>query len=113
MMVQNLKVVYLKFFAPRAVKGLLSLPGRVEKNFSLNFKRYNLTIRVVNFRETFWTCSCSNLGQDLTLKSAKNEINSVGILELETAVLECFLEKIPLGPLGINLNASASVPIPY
>jgi hypothetical protein len=41
------------------------------KSFSLNFKRYNLTIRVVNLGETFWTCSCSSLGQDLTVKSAK------------------------------------------
>jgi hypothetical protein len=47
MMVQNPKVVWLKKFAPRAVKGLLSLPGRVEKNFSSHFKRYNLTIREV------------------------------------------------------------------
>jgi hypothetical protein len=43
----------------------------VEKNFSSHFKRYNLTIRAVNFCETFWTCSCSSLGQDLTVKSAK------------------------------------------
>jgi hypothetical protein len=71
MMVQNLKVASLNFFAPRAVKGLLSLPGTVEKNFSLNFKRYNLTIRVVNLCETFWTCSCSSLGQDLKVKSSK------------------------------------------
>jgi hypothetical protein len=28
--------------------------------------------------------------------------NSVGLLELETAVLECFLEKAPLNPLGVN-----------
>jgi hypothetical protein len=27
---------------------------------------------------------------------------SVGLLELETAVLECFLEKTPLSPLGVN-----------
>jgi hypothetical protein len=27
--------------------------------------------------------------------------NSVGLLELETAVLECFLEKTPLSPLGL------------
>jgi hypothetical protein len=27
---------------------------------------------------------------------------SVGLLELETAVLECFLEKTPLNPLGVN-----------
>jgi hypothetical protein len=94
----------LKIFAPRAVKGLLSLPGTVEKNFSLNFKRYNLTIRAVNFRETFWTCSCSSLGQDLKVKSAiKMKEKSVGLLELETAVLECFLEKTPLSPLGVNV----------
>jgi hypothetical protein len=61
----------LKIFAPRAVKGLLSLLGTVEKNFSLNFKRYNLTIRLVNFCETFWTCSCSSLGQNLKVKSSK------------------------------------------
>jgi hypothetical protein len=60
-------------FAPQAVKGLLSLPGIVEKNFSLNFKRYNLTIHVVNFCETFWTCSCSSLEQDLKVKMKKNE----------------------------------------
>jgi hypothetical protein len=58
-------------FAPRAVKGLLSLPGRVEKNFSSHFKRYNLKFRAVNFCETFWTCSCSSLGQDLKVKSEK------------------------------------------
>jgi hypothetical protein len=28
---------------------------------------------------------------------------SVGLLELETAVLECFLEKTPLSPLGVNI----------
>jgi hypothetical protein len=27
---------------------------------------------------------------------------SVGLLELETAVLECFLEKRPLSPLGVS-----------
>jgi hypothetical protein len=43
----------------------------VEQNFSSHFKRYNLTIREVNFCETFWTCSCSSLGQDLTGKSEK------------------------------------------
>jgi hypothetical protein len=52
-------------------QSLLSLPGTVEKNFSSHFKHYNLTIRAVNFCETFWTCSCSSLGQDLTVKSAK------------------------------------------
>jgi hypothetical protein len=28
--------------------------------------------------------------------------NSVGLLELETADLECFLEKTPLSPLGFK-----------
>jgi hypothetical protein len=39
----------------------------------------------------------------------KNEKNSVGLLELETAVLECFLEKTPLSPLGINNLDSTSL----
>jgi hypothetical protein len=49
----------------------LSLPGTVEKNFSLNFKRYNLTIRAVKWRETFCTCFPSSLVQGLTVESAK------------------------------------------
>jgi hypothetical protein len=28
--------------------------------------------------------------------------NSVGLLELETAILKCFLEKTPLSPLGVK-----------
>jgi hypothetical protein len=32
------------------------------------------------------------------------EKKSVGLLELETAVLECFLEKTPLSPLGVKLD---------
>jgi hypothetical protein len=31
--------------------------------------------------------------------------HSVGLLELETAVLECFLEKTPLSPLGVKDSA--------
>jgi hypothetical protein len=31
------------------------------------------------------------------------EKKSVGLLELEMAVLECFLEKTPLSPLGVKL----------
>jgi hypothetical protein len=31
------------------------------------------------------------------------EKKSVGLLELETAVLECFLEKTPLSPLGVKV----------
>jgi hypothetical protein len=32
------------------------------------------------------------------------EKKSVGLLELETAVLECFLEKTPLSPLGVKVS---------
>jgi hypothetical protein len=52
-------------------QSLPSLPGTVEKNFSLNFKHYNFTIRAVNFRETFCTCFPSSLGQDPMVESAK------------------------------------------
>jgi hypothetical protein len=48
------------------------LLGTREKNFSFHFKCYNLTILVVNFFETFCTCSFSSLGQDLIVKIAKN-----------------------------------------
>jgi hypothetical protein len=43
----------------------------VEKNFSFNFKRYNLTIHAVKCHETFCTCSPSSLMQDPTVESAK------------------------------------------
>jgi hypothetical protein len=58
-------------FCTMGGQSLLSLLGATEKNFSLNFKHYNLTIRAVNFRETFCTCSPSSLGQDSTVESAK------------------------------------------
>jgi hypothetical protein len=50
---------------------LLSLLGTVEFFIFFNFKRYNLTIRVVKCRETFYTCSPSSLVQDPTVESAK------------------------------------------
>jgi hypothetical protein len=38
------------------------------------------------------------------VKSAKKcKKNSLGLLEIETAVLECFLEKTPLSPLGVKM----------
>jgi hypothetical protein len=49
----------------------MSLLGTVEKDFSFHFKRYNLTIRAVNFCETFCICSPSSLGQDPIVESAK------------------------------------------
>jgi hypothetical protein len=42
-------------------------------------------------------------GRILRLKVQKNEKKSVGLLELETAVLECFLEKTPLSLLVISI----------
>jgi hypothetical protein len=62
---------------------LLSLPGTMEKNFSF-------LIRAINFCKTFCTCSPSSLGQDLTVKNAKNNFFSFGLLELEMAVLTVF-----------------------
>jgi hypothetical protein len=56
-------------FCTTGGQSLLSLLGTMEKNFYLNFKHYNLTIRVVNFRETFCTCSSSSLEQDPTVGS--------------------------------------------
>jgi hypothetical protein len=47
------------------------LPGTVEKNFSFHFKCYYLTICAVKCRETFYTCSFSNLVQDPMVESAK------------------------------------------
>jgi hypothetical protein len=38
---------------------------------------------------------------------------SVGLLELETAVLECFLEKTPLNPLGVKAGSAELLPSPY
>jgi hypothetical protein len=58
-------------FCTTGGQSLLFLPGTVEKNFSFNFKRYNLTIRAVKCRETFCTCSPSSLVQDPTVESAK------------------------------------------
>jgi hypothetical protein len=49
-------------FCTKGGQSLLSLQGTVENNFSFHFKRYNLTIRTVNFSKTFFTCSPSSLG---------------------------------------------------
>jgi hypothetical protein len=45
----------------------------------------------------------------------KNGKNSVGLLELETAILECFLEKTPLSPQffwGLRLLRQVKI-MPY
>jgi hypothetical protein len=76
-------------------QSLLSLPGTGEKNFFFHFKRYNLTIRAVNFFETFCTCSSSSLRQDLIVKIAKKSFFFwFGLLELEMADLSNFLRKM-------------------
>jgi hypothetical protein len=91
-------------FCTTGGQSLLSLPGAGEKNFSLNFKRYNLTIRVVKCRETFSTCFPSSLVQDPTVESAKKwKKISFGLLKLEMADLERFWRKTPLGPLGVKM----------
>jgi hypothetical protein len=45
---------------------------------------------MVNFFETFCTCSPSSLGQDLIVKIAKIIKNWFGLLELEMADLSIF-----------------------
>ena len=58
----------LKFFCTKDSQSLLSLLGTREKNFSFQFKHYNLTIHVVKVFETICACSPSTLGQDLRVK---------------------------------------------
>jgi hypothetical protein len=41
------------------------------------------------------------------------EKKSVGLLELETAVLECFLEKTPLSPLGVKVMERLGFPCEF
>jgi hypothetical protein len=60
-------------FCTTGGQSLLSIPGTSKKNSSFYFKHYNLTIRAVNFRETFCTCSPSSPGQDPMVESAKSE----------------------------------------
>jgi hypothetical protein len=54
-------------------QSLLSLPCTSKKNVSFHFKRYNLTIRAVNFFETFCACSLSSLGQDPWARNGRFE----------------------------------------
>jgi hypothetical protein len=82
-------------FCTTGGQSLLSLPGIVEENFSFHFKRYTLTICVVNFFETFCTCSPSSLVQDPTIKIQKiEEKNPFLLIELEMANLSNFLRKM-------------------
>jgi hypothetical protein len=76
-------------------QSLLSLPGTSKKNFSFHFKHYNLTIRAVNFFETFCTCSPSSLVQEPIVKIPKIEVLFRFLLiELEMANLSIFLKKM-------------------
>jgi hypothetical protein len=76
-------------------QSLLSLPDTVEKNFSFHFEGYNLTIREVNFFETFCTCSPNSLGQDPTVKIPKIDCKFFFLLlELGMADLRIFLRKM-------------------
>jgi hypothetical protein len=70
-MVQNSQVCVVQNFCIKGGQTLLSLPGTREKKHFFHFKRYNLTIRAVNFCETFCTSSLSSLGQDLMVGSTE------------------------------------------
>jgi hypothetical protein len=59
---------------------------------------------MVNFCETFCTCSPSSLGQDPTVENAKEWKKSFELLELKMGDLECFFEKNGFGPLGVNVK---------
>jgi hypothetical protein len=90
-------------FCTTGGQSLLSLSGTVEKKFSIHFKRYNLTIRKVNFFETFCTCSPSSLVQDPIVKISKIELSSPFLLtELEMADLSIFFEENDLRSLGVK-----------
>jgi hypothetical protein len=65
----------VEIFCTTGGQSLLYLLGTVEKNYSFHFKRYNLTIRVVNFFEAFYTCFPSILVQDPMVKIPKIEFN--------------------------------------
>jgi hypothetical protein len=77
-------------------QSLLSLPCTSKKNVSFHFKRYNLTIRAVNFFETFCACSLSSLGQDPMAKIPKKDffVFLFFLLGLEMADLSIFLRKM-------------------
>jgi hypothetical protein len=91
----------VQFFCAKGGQSLLSLLGTVEKNFSLHFKRYNLTICAVNFYETFCTCSPSSLGQDPTVESEKSDFFFIWASS-GRVLFGGFFEKNGLGPLGVK-----------
>jgi hypothetical protein len=74
---------------------LLYLPGTRKKYFYFHSKRYNLTIYVVNFFETFYTCFSSSLGQDPMVESAKSFFkNHLGFLRARNDRCGVFLRKM-------------------
>jgi hypothetical protein len=87
-------------FCTTGSQSLLSLLGTSKKNFSFHFKCYNLTIRAVQFFETFCTCSPSSLGQGPKIPK-KDIYFLLLLLELGMADLSICFEKNGLGPLGI------------
>jgi hypothetical protein len=85
-------------------QSLLSQPSTMEKNFSFHFKRYNLTIRVVKWRETFFTCSPSSLVQEPMVENAKSEKNFIFSSWARNGRFGAFFEKNTLGPLGVKFD---------
>jgi hypothetical protein len=71
-------------------QSLLFLPSTSKKNFVFNFNRYNLTICVVNFCETFCMHSPCSLVRDPMVKIPKIELFPFLITELEMADLSIF-----------------------
>jgi hypothetical protein len=84
----------VEIFCTMGSQSLLSLLSTSKKNFSFHFKRYNLTLRLVNFFETFCTFSPSSLEQDPTVKIPKKDFFSFLLLELEMTDLSIFLRKM-------------------
>jgi hypothetical protein len=75
----------------------------VKTNFSFHFKGYNLTIRAINFFETFCTCSSGSLVQDPTVKIPKIELFfSILAYWARNGWFEHFFEKNDLRPSRVN-----------
>lgn len=74
-----------------------------QKHFAFHLKRYNLSIHVVNFYESFCTCISSIQKQDAMTKNTKQERSVILVFALEMAVLKCFFfGNIVNGFQGLN-----------
>jgi hypothetical protein len=92
-------------------QSLLSLLGTSKKDFSFHFKRYNLTIRVVNFFEIFCTCLPNSLRQELIVKIPKKEIFFVFASWARNGKFEHFFEKNDLHPLEVKTSYQSDIKV--